>query len=106
MAAMIALRAAGAVSSAVASPEPTYQGVLSMRAFDGQRSDSRPNVRSLAAKVEQLREIERVLAAMKPHASPTLRESMEKKRSELRAEIKQSAPASGASGGSTGKAAR
>ena len=59
-----------------------------MRAFDGQFSDNQPIRRSPAEKQKQLRELRETLAAMKPHTSPTLRESVRNRIAQLEAELK------------------
>nr|WP_321985105.1 hypothetical protein [uncultured Lichenicoccus sp.] len=59
-----------------------------MRAFDGQHSDNQPIRRNTAEKQKQLRELKETLAAMKPHVSATLRDSVRKRIIELEAELK------------------
>ena len=59
-----------------------------MRAFDGQFSDNKPIRRSPEEKRRLLSELEETLAGMKPHASPSLRESIKARILELRAELK------------------
>ncbi|WP_376089999.1 hypothetical protein ACE7GA_19000 [Roseomonas sp. CCTCC AB2023176] len=61
-----------------------------MRAFDGQFSDNKPIRRSPEEKRRLLAELEQTLAGMKPQASPSLRESIKARISELRAELKPS----------------
>lgn len=58
-----------------------------MRAFDGQRSDNQPVKRTLPEKQKLLRELRETLAGMKPHTSPTLRESVKRRISELEFEL-------------------
>ena len=58
-----------------------------MRAFDGQHSDNQPVKRSLPEKQKQLRDLRETLAAMKPHTSPALRESVRRRIAELQAEL-------------------
>jgi hypothetical protein len=58
-----------------------------MRAFEGQRSDRRPEKRSATEKAAQLRALKARLAAMKSHESTALRASIEQKISELEAEL-------------------
>lgn len=58
-----------------------------MRSREGQLSDNRPISRSRAEKEKQLRELKEVLAGMKPHATPALRESVRNKIKELEAEL-------------------
>ena len=58
-----------------------------MRAFEGQRSDNQPIKRSRAEKQAQLATLEARLASMKSHESPAFRESLQRKISELRAEL-------------------
>ena len=58
-----------------------------MRAFDGQFSDNKPIRRSVDEKKRLLAELEQTLATMKPHTSPTLRESIKGRIIELRAEL-------------------
>lgn len=59
-----------------------------MRAFDGQFSDNKPIRRSPEEKRRLLAELEQTLAGMKPHASPSLRESIKARIVELRTELK------------------
>ncbi|MCU0888004.1 MAG: hypothetical protein MUF65_08690 [Rubritepida sp.] len=58
-----------------------------MRSREGQLSDNRPISRSRAEKEKQLRELKEVLAGMKPHATPALRDSVRNKIKELEAEL-------------------
>ncbi|SHJ44830.1 hypothetical protein SAMN02745194_02581 [Roseomonas rosea] len=58
-----------------------------MRAFDGQFSDNKPIRRSVDEKRRLLAELEQTLAGMKPHTSPSLRESIKGRIMELRADI-------------------
>jgi len=62
-----------------------------MRAFEGQRSDNRPIKRDAREKRVQLEALKTRLATMKSHESPALRQSMEKKITELEAELGSSA---------------
>lgn len=59
-----------------------------MRAFEGQRSDNQPIRRSPAEKVRQLRELKEALAGLKPHVTPSLRESMKQRIAALEKELK------------------
>ena len=58
-----------------------------MRSREGQLSDNRPISRSRVEKEKQLRDLKEVLAAMKPHATPALRDSVRAKIKELEAEL-------------------
>ncbi|MDQ2764126.1 MAG: hypothetical protein M3Y22_11790 [Pseudomonadota bacterium] len=58
-----------------------------MRAFEGQRSDNQPVKRSQQEKQKLLRELRETLAGMKSHTAPTLRQSMQKRITELEAEL-------------------
>ncbi|MBY0338161.1 MAG: hypothetical protein K2X11_16220 [Acetobacteraceae bacterium] len=58
-----------------------------MRSREGQLSDNRPLSRSRVEKEKQLRDLKEVLANMKPHATPALRESVRNKIKELEAEL-------------------
>ncbi len=58
-----------------------------MRSFEGQRSDNKPIQRNLEQKKKQLAELRLALAALKPQASPILRQSMEKRLLDLELEI-------------------
>ena len=63
-----------------------------MRAFEGQRSDNQPVKRSRAEKEKLLRELRETLAGMKSHASPSLRQSVQKRVADLEAELRNPAP--------------
>jgi hypothetical protein len=63
-----------------------------MRSREGQLSDNRPLSRSRDEKEKQLRDLKEVLATMKPHATPALRESVRNKIRELQAELAAPAP--------------
>ncbi|WP_206935652.1 hypothetical protein [Roseococcus thiosulfatophilus] len=63
-----------------------------MRSREGQLSDNRPISRSRPEKEKQLRELREVLAGMKPHATPALRDSVKAKIKELEAELAAPAP--------------
>jgi hypothetical protein len=63
-----------------------------MRSREGQLSDNRPISRSRPEKEKQLRELREVLAGMKPHATPALRDSVKTKIKELEAELAAPAP--------------
>ncbi len=58
-----------------------------MRAFEGQRSDSRPTKRNAKEKRAQLELLKGRLAVMKSHESLALRASIERKIAELEAEL-------------------
>jgi hypothetical protein len=58
-----------------------------MRAFDGQISGNRPISRTPDEKKRQLRELKDALAALKPHAAATLRESLTAKIKALETEL-------------------
>ncbi|MBO1074294.1 hypothetical protein [Roseomonas marmotae] len=58
-----------------------------MRAFDGQMSGNRPIQRSLEEKKKQLRDLKEALAALKPHAAASLRESLTAKIKALETEL-------------------
>lgn len=58
-----------------------------MRAFEGQRSDNQPVKRSQVEKQKLLRELRETLAAMKTHAAPGLRQSVQKRIAELETEL-------------------
>lgn len=66
-----------------------------MRSFEGQRSDNKPIQRNLEQKKKQLAELRLALAALKPQASPVLRQSMEKRLLDLELEIARRPPAEG-----------
>ena len=59
-----------------------------MRAFEGQRSDNQPVKRSFAEKQKLLRELQETLAGMKAHTAPALRQSVQKRITELEAELR------------------
>ncbi|GBQ15492.1 hypothetical protein [Swaminathania salitolerans] len=59
-----------------------------MRSYTGQLSDNQPIRRNLAEKQKQLRDLKETLGAMKPHTSPTLRESIQRRIRELEVEIR------------------
>ena len=59
-----------------------------MRAFEGQRSDNQPVKRSQAEKQKLLRELRDTLAGMKSHTSASLRQSVQKRISDLEAELR------------------
>ena len=63
-----------------------------MRAFEGQRSDNQPVNRSRAEKEKLLRELRETLAGMKSHTSASLRQSVQKRISDLTAELRLTAP--------------
>jgi hypothetical protein len=63
-----------------------------MRSREGQLSDNRPISRTRVEKEKQLRELKEVLAGMKPHATPALRDSVRAKIKELEADLAQPAP--------------
>lgn len=58
-----------------------------MRSFEGQFSDNKPIHRTRDEKRKLLRELEETLAGMKPHASPSLRETLRTRIQALRAEL-------------------
>ena len=58
-----------------------------MRSFEGQRSDSRPIKRDAKEKRSQLAALRTRLETMKSHESPALRASVERKITELEAEL-------------------
>lgn len=58
-----------------------------MRSIEGQRSDNQPVKRSPAEKQKLLRELRETLASMKSHAAPSLRQSVQKRISELETEL-------------------
>ncbi|MFC7551727.1 hypothetical protein ACFQU7_04560 [Pseudoroseomonas wenyumeiae] len=58
-----------------------------MRAFDGQMSGNRPIQRSTEEKKKQLRDLKEALAALKPHAAPSLRRSLTAKIKALETEL-------------------
>ena len=63
-----------------------------MRAIEGQRSDGQPIKRSPAEKQKLLRELRETLAGMKAHASPALRQSVQKRIAELEADVGTAGP--------------
>ncbi len=63
-----------------------------MRAFEGQRSDNQPVKRSRGEKEKLLRELRDTLAGMKSHTSASLRQSVQKRISDLEAELRLAAP--------------
>ena len=64
-----------------------------MRAFEGQRSDNQPVQRSRGEKEKQLRELRETLAAMKPHTTPSLRQSVQNRIADLEKELSVASPA-------------
>ncbi len=58
-----------------------------MRSREGQLSDNRPISRTRVEKEKQLRDLKEVLASMKPHATPALRDSVKAKIKELEADL-------------------
>ena len=58
-----------------------------MRSREGQLSDNRPISRTRPEKEKQLRELKEVLAGMKAHATPALRDSVKAKIKELEMEL-------------------
>lgn len=63
-----------------------------MRAFEGQRSDNQPVNRSRPEKEKLLRELRETLAGMKSHTSASLRQSVQKRISDLEAELRAKVP--------------
>ncbi|WP_025886317.1 hypothetical protein [Asaia prunellae] len=59
-----------------------------MRSHIGQLSDNQPIRRNLAEKQKQLRDLKETLATMKPHTSPALKESVQRRIRELEVEIR------------------
>jgi len=59
-----------------------------MRSYTGQLSDNQPIKRNLAEKQKQLRDLKETLGAMKPHTSPSLKESVQRRIRELEVEIR------------------
>lgn len=59
-----------------------------MRSYTGQLSDNQPIRRNLAEKQKQLRDLKETLATMKPHTSPSLKESVQRRIRELEVEIR------------------
>lgn len=62
-----------------------------MRAFHGQISDNQPIRRNLAEKEKQLRDLKETLASMKSHTAPALRESVQRRITELQTELRAAA---------------
>ena len=58
-----------------------------MRSREGQFSDARPIQRSRTEKERLLRELKETLAGLKPHASPSMRTTLQARIKELEAEI-------------------
>ena len=58
-----------------------------MRSIEGQRSDNQPVKRSPAEKQKLLRELRETLAGMKPHAAPSLRQSVQNRIADLETEL-------------------
>jgi hypothetical protein len=63
-----------------------------MRSREGQLSDNRPISRTRVEKEKQLRDLKEVLAGMKTHATPALRDSVKAKIKELEGELDAPAP--------------
>mgnify|MGYP004525074881 CR=1 FL=1 len=63
-----------------------------MRSYDGQFSDNRPIQRNKQEKQRLLRELEETFRSLKPHASPSLRESLKTRILALRAELAPARP--------------
>ncbi len=63
-----------------------------MRSREGQLSDNRPISRTRIEKEKQLRDLKEVMAGMKTHATPALRDSVKAKIKELEADLAQPAP--------------
>jgi hypothetical protein len=63
-----------------------------MRAFEGQRSDNQPVKRSRPEKEKLLRELRDTLTGMKSHTSASLRQSVQKRISDLEADLRLTAP--------------
>ena len=63
-----------------------------MRSREGQLSDNRPISRTRVEKEKQLRDLKEVLASMKAHATPALRDSVKLKIKELELDLNQPAP--------------
>ncbi|HYD99676.1 MAG TPA: hypothetical protein VEH84_09850 [Alphaproteobacteria bacterium] len=61
-----------------------------MRAFDGQRSDSKPVQRTLEEKKRLLARVKEELQALRPTATPTVREGMKARIAQLQEEIARS----------------
>ncbi|MBP0462748.1 MULTISPECIES: hypothetical protein [Neoroseomonas] len=58
-----------------------------MRSREGQFSDARPIQRSKAEKEKLLRELKDTLAGLKPHASPSMRTTLQARIRELEADL-------------------
>jgi hypothetical protein len=58
-----------------------------MRSREGQFSDARPIQRSRAEKERLLRELKDTLAGLKPHASPSMRSTLQARIRELEADL-------------------
>ena len=58
-----------------------------MRSREGQFSDTRPIQRSRAEKEKLLRELKDTLAGLKPHASASMRTTLQARVKELEAEL-------------------
>jgi hypothetical protein len=58
-----------------------------MRSREGQFSDTRPIQRSPAEKAKLLRELKDTLAGLKPHASASMRTTLQARVKELEAEL-------------------
>ena len=58
-----------------------------MRSREGQFSDARPIQRSRAEKEKLLRELKETLAGLKPHASPSMRTTLQARIREIEAEL-------------------
>ncbi len=58
-----------------------------MRSREGQFSDARPIQRSKAEKERLLRELKDTLAGLKPHASPSMRTTLQARIRELEADL-------------------
>ena len=58
-----------------------------MRAFEGQFSDNKPIQRNKDEKRRLLRELEETFSSLKPHASPSLRESLKTRIQTLKMEL-------------------
>jgi hypothetical protein len=71
------------------SAQRRRQEEFTMRSREGQFSDARPIQRSRAEKERLLRELKDTLAGLKPHASPSLRTTLQSRIRELEAELGQ-----------------
>ena len=58
-----------------------------MRSREGQFSDARPIQRSRAEKEKLLRELKETLAALKPHAAPSMRTTLSPRPRALEADL-------------------